>query len=119
MRAILGCGLVLALAVSAGARPDEKIDPNKLIGKWTTTGKGATGTTEFTKDGAIITVVEAKGKEFKHKGTYKLDGDKLTITRKNGDKEDVTESIVKKLTDTELVFETPKLKKTDTLKRAK
>lgn len=123
MRAVLGCVAVLAMAFAftgnTGRAADDKIDPAKIVGKWTPVNAKTKATTEFTKDGKILLVIDAKGKEIKAEGMYKLEGTKLTITYKVGDKDSTSESVVKKLTDDELVFETPKLKKTDTLKRVK
>jgi uncharacterized protein (TIGR03066 family) len=63
--------------------------------------------------------VEAKGKQFKAEGAYKVEGDKLTITNKTRGKEETTVSTITKLTEDDLVFDTPKSKKTDKLKRVR
>ena len=46
----------------------------------------------FTKDGKITVVMKVKVddelKEQKHTGTYKVDGHKVTVTRKEKDKEE-------------------------------
>jgi uncharacterized protein (TIGR03066 family) len=120
MRAICGCGLVVVLlaAVAAHATGD-KIDPAKLVGKWAPVKAKVKATTEFTGDGKVITTIEIKGKDVKNQGTYKVDGDKLTIKSKVRGKEEETESTITKLTDDELVFVTPKYKKTDTLKKVR
>jgi uncharacterized protein (TIGR03066 family) len=113
MRAILSFALALAFSVSTGMAAD--IDKDKLVGKWTRADAKVKNSTEFTKDGMVITIVDAKGKEIKSESTYTLDGDKLTIKTKDRE----TVSVITKLTDDELVMETLKPKKKDVLKRVK
>jgi len=108
MRMLLGVGLVLALACGvtlADDKKDGKIDAKKLVGKWEPkdAAKKDTGfVIEFTKDGKVSLTSKAKDKDFKADGTYKLDGDKLTLDLKfGGDSKSMTRTITK-LTDTEL-----------------
>src|SRR5688572_20814871 len=108
MRALLGCGLAVVLAVVAGAtadaQDDKKIDAKKLVGKWEPKEgkKDAKVTIEFTKDGKMNVAAEGGGKEFKIEGTYKLDGNKLAMTMKFGDQEMKETVTITKLTDTEM-----------------
>jgi uncharacterized protein (TIGR03066 family) len=113
MRAILSLTLALAFSVSTGMAAD--VDKDKLVGKWTRADAKVKNSTEFTKDGMVITIVDAKGKEIKSESTYTLDGDKLTIKTKDRE----TVSVITKLTDDELVMETGKTKRKDVLKRVK
>src|SRR5438067_1577771 len=106
MRIILGLALVAAmgLVVTAGAGDDDKdakIDGKELIGTWTPKDEEKDKfVVEFTKDGKLTFTGEKEGKI---EGTYKLDGNKLVITAKVGDKEQKMTRVITKLTDTELV----------------
>ncbi|MBN9122563.1 MAG: TIGR03066 family protein [Planctomycetes bacterium] len=121
MRAILGCALAVTLVVCAGAAAkDEKIDAKKLVGKWEPKEKkeGASFVIEFTKDGKVTISVNAKEKEAKFEGTYKVDGNKVTTAIKFGEKEQKETHTIIKLTDTELVSKDEKGKE-ETLLRIK
>jgi uncharacterized protein (TIGR03066 family) len=104
MRAILNGSMVAVLCLGTGLlaedKKDEKIDAKKLVGKWGPK-KGGAFTFEFTKDGKATFSAPDDGKD--SKGTYKVDGDKLTLTMKMGDMEQTITRTVSKLTDTELV----------------
>jgi uncharacterized protein (TIGR03066 family) len=121
MRAIL-CGtlamLVFGLTLSADDKKDEKIDPKKLIGKWSPKGKKDDVAIEFLKDGKM-TLDSTLKEKIKADGTYKLDGAKLTVTFKVMDMERVRVLIITKLTDTELVTTDEEGKKEETLVRIK
>jgi uncharacterized protein (TIGR03066 family) len=94
--------LVTALGGSADGRQDAaKIDAKLLVGKWQPQDKTKEFTVEFSKDGKVTVVVA--GKDDKGEGTYKLDGDKLTLKLKFGDKEESMTRTVHSLTKTELV----------------
>lgn len=110
MRTLLAC----TLAMICSCRPaddkkadekkaDEKIDAKKLVGEWESKEKGASGVVEFTKDGKVTSVGTENGKEMKAEGTYRLDGNTLTVEMKFGDKEKKRIWTISKLTDTELV----------------
>ncbi len=108
MRAVLVgvAAAVLVAAVGGGAdgRQDAaKIDAKLLVGKWQPKIEGKTEAfvVEFTKDGKAM--VTFAGKDDKGEGTYKLDGDKLTLKLKFGDKEEAMTRTVHALTKTELV----------------
>jgi len=123
MRALLGCAATLALCFGALAeeKKDEKIDAKKLIGKWEPKEKAKDRTLliEFTKDGKVAFTGTEGGKEMKAEGTYKVDGNKLTLDVKYGDKERKMTRIVSKLTDAELVSKEEGGKTEDTMVRVK
>ena len=107
MRLFLG-GTLAALAfgfgLSAQEKKDEKIDGAKLVGKWEPKEKDdRMFLMVFAKDGKLTVSHVADGKEVKYDGSYKLAGNKLTVTMKAGDKERTDTRIVTKLTDTEMV----------------
>ena len=127
MRMVLGCAIILGLAVVAPATAQKsgqkkgdkdkaaEIDPDKLIGKWSPPPiKGIKGAKlpvrEFTKEGkSYILGPDAKGPGLG--GPYKLDGNKLTITYTDAEGKvvDKQEWTIKKLTDTDLVLVAGKL----------
>ena len=100
---------VVALAVFAGfAAAETKIDAAKIVGKWEltkTTGDVPKGTVvEFLKDGKLAIVIEEDGKKTNLGGTYKVDGDKLTVKISfNGKDLPEDTDTIKTLTDDELV----------------
>jgi uncharacterized protein (TIGR03066 family) len=106
MRAVLCCvlGLFLCGGLTAEDKKDAKIDAAKLVGKWEPKDKkeGISATVEFTKDGKVTLIVSRDGKEMKAEGTYKVDGNKVTMELKQGDMEVKLERTVTKLTDTEM-----------------
>jgi uncharacterized protein (TIGR03066 family) len=131
MRILLSCAIVLGLAVATSAGPQKKgdkgkaaaIDADLLVGKWETLPlkgvKGAKGLVrEFTQEGKCYLGSTGK-KDPRLEGTYKLDGDKLTVTISGGGggPDEEHKYTVKKLTKTELVLVEGKL--TETWKRAK
>jgi uncharacterized protein (TIGR03066 family) len=107
MRVLLGCAVALVVCwnVSAQEKKDEKIDAKKLVGKWEPKekSKGRSMVLEYAKDGKLTLTVTIDGMETKFEATYKLDGNKLTVTKKVGDKEQDQTRTITKLTDTELV----------------
>ena len=124
MRAILSCtlGLLLCGALSAeDKKGDETIDAKKLVGQWEPKEKTKDRTLliEFTKDGKVTFTGAEGGKEMKAEGTYKVDGNKLTLDVKFGDKDRKMTRIVSKLTDTELVSKEDGGKTEDTMVRIK
>jgi uncharacterized protein (TIGR03066 family) len=60
---------------------------------------------EFTKDGKIKLDAKKDGNDLSLGGTYKLDGNKLTVKLKMGDEEKEHTVTVKKISDTEFVAE--------------
>lgn len=84
---------VLICFVGAALRAEEKPNYAKLlVGKWEAT-KVDEGTlpkgsiVEFTKDGKLKVTVKQEGQEMTIDGTYKVEGDKFTVTVKFGDEE--------------------------------
>ena len=119
----LGVLLVVAAGASAqdtkdGKKDKDAVDAKKLIGKWEPKDKKDNVTLEFTKDGKLLLSVEAGGKTNKLEGTYKLDGNKLTVVLKFMDQEMKEEVTVSKLTDDEMETTDSKGKK-ETMKRVK
>ncbi|HYH67600.1 MAG TPA: TIGR03066 family protein [Urbifossiella sp.] len=108
MRAVLvGVAVAVLVAVVGGpadGRQPEKIDAKLLVGKWTPKEAAKSGdfVIEFFKDGKLK-LEAGDGKAFKAEGTYKLDGDKLTLKMKMGEKEKTQVRTVYSLTRTELV----------------
>jgi uncharacterized protein (TIGR03066 family) len=101
---------VATCALTAGVKAEEKKADNAklLMGSWEAT-KAAEGTlpvgavVTFAKDGKMTVTAKRDGKEETRDGTYKLDGDKFTITMKMGDTEAKFTITIKKISDTELV----------------
>ena len=121
MRAVLvGVAAAVLVAVLGGAadgRQPEKIDAKLLVGKWTPKDEGKKDdfVVEFTKDGKVT--VAFGGKDDKAEGTYSLDGNKLTLKMKFGDKEKNQTRTVHSLTKTELVSSATETGSKDTLVR--
>lgn len=117
MRAIMGCVLGVLLVASVGLA-DDKIDGKKLVGKWQPAEKKDNVTIEFGKDNKLTIQVEIGGKSEKMEGTYKLDGNKLSVKLKFMDQDQTDEVTVNKLTDEELET-TDKNGKKESLKKVK
>ena len=105
---------VVACLLTAGVRADDKKDEKKadnaklIVGKWKITKARQNGPPEgtqieFTKDGKISITVEVNGEKRMLEGTYKLDGNKMTITREQNGQENKQDVTIKKLDDTKLV----------------
>lgn len=108
MRAVLvgTAAAVLVAVVGGGAegRQDAaKIDAKLLVGKWQPKddAKKDDFLVEFSKDGKVT--VAFGGKDEKAEGTYSLDGNKLNLKVKFGDKEKSMTRTIHSLTRTELV----------------
>jgi uncharacterized protein (TIGR03066 family) len=119
MRTITGCWLVLALgaATAAGAAKADP-DPKKLLGKWEPTTdvvEGAKVVMTFAKDGKLRIDIQGGGMKDSKTGTYKLAGDKLTVSI--GEDKDKTVTVLK-LTDDALEFKSES-GKTTKFKRVK
>jgi uncharacterized protein (TIGR03066 family) len=121
------CGVAAALLVAvlaaAPAVADEKIDKKNLVGVWEGAKDGALppgATIEFTKDGKLKMSIEVMGKKNNLVGTYKVDGNKLTVTMKDpGGKEATETDTIKTLTADKLVIHSEKEKKDLELKKKK
>ena len=98
----------LTAGVRAEKKEEKKDNAKLLLGSWEAT-KAAEGTlpvgavVTFEKDGKFKTVVKEDGKEMAHGGTYKVDGDKFTLTMKFGEEENKLTITIKKISDTELI----------------
>ena len=121
MRATLGFGLAVLLVVASAVAQDAKdakkdaIDAKKLVGKWEAKDLPlGQALVEFTKDGKMTITFTFGGKTDKVEGTYKLDGNTLSVDFK--DRKDT--STVTKLTDEELALKHEKGKE-EAFKRLK
>jgi len=106
----LAVGAVVCL-LGGSVRAEEKPDYAKLIvGKWEV-AKADEGTVpkgtviEFTKDGKVKLTGKKDGEDFMFEATYKMDGNKFTVTSKQDDKERTQTITIKKISDTELTTE--------------
>jgi uncharacterized protein (TIGR03066 family) len=93
----------------------KKSNADLIVGKWELTkGEGAPPGTEmeFTKDGKVKVSMKVGEKGVSLEGTYKVEGDKLTVTMMDKTDSDT----IKTLNDTTLVMEDSK-GKTAELKR--
>jgi uncharacterized protein (TIGR03066 family) len=96
--------LVCLLPICAGADESDKPDnAARLVGKWQVAKSGGEPpvgfTMEFDKEGRFkFTTPNKSGKQMIIEGAYKVDGDKLQITVKKGDKEEPPATLtIKKL----------------------
>jgi len=115
MRLFLGGALAIFMTVGASAddKP-EKIDAKTLIGKWEPKAAKRKLVIEFTKDGKIAFSPQG---ESAVAGTYKVDGNKVTMTIK-AEKEQTRTYSISKLTDTEMILKNDKDKE-ETFSRIK
>ena len=109
MRALIGTGVVLAIAGGLVAADDkkeekEKIDGAKLVGKWEPKEpkKGEEFVLEFAKDGKMVVSGTLDGKPQTLEGSYKLDGAKLSFELKALGETIKETIVVLKLSDEEL-----------------
>ena len=115
---------LVTLVVFAGfSVAADKIDAAKIVGKWEitkSTGDAPKGAViEFKKDNKIAISVELNGKKVDLEGTYKVDGDKLTVKISFMGMESPEDTdTIKTLTDEELVT-VDKEKKETTFKKKK
>jgi uncharacterized protein (TIGR03066 family) len=123
MRTLLGCtlGLLLCSGLVALDKKADPIDAKKLVGKWKLKNDDKDGslTLDFAKDGKLTITIKFKDKEDKSTGSYKVEGNTLTITEKVGGKDESEKSTILKLTDTEMVTRREKAKEDDTFVRVK
>jgi uncharacterized protein (TIGR03066 family) len=114
---ILSC---LALAVAAADAAEKAANKDKIVGTWEVV-KGESDvkpgdTIEFTKDGKLTISAKVEGKPVTLKGTYTVDGDKLTVVLAANGQEHKEIMTLKTLTDKTLVTVDEK-KKTDEFKK--
>jgi uncharacterized protein (TIGR03066 family) len=121
---VLAACLVLgltALASGDDTKPGDKAaNKEKLVGVWEPQGKNIPpgSSLEFTKDGKLKARFEAQGKPRTLDGSYKVEGNTLTVTFRMGDQERTDNLKIKTLTDQELVT-VDSMGKEDTFKRKK
>jgi uncharacterized protein (TIGR03066 family) len=122
MRVFLNAIVVLAFAGFATAedKKEVKIDAKKLIGKWEPAEevKNAKIVIEFSDNGKMTVQYTIDGKVETMEGTYKVDGNKIEMS-KAGSKDVSRTLIVTKLTDDELVSKDTATGKDGTLKKIK
>ena len=100
---LLGALAIICL-IGTAARADEKDTAKKLVGKWEVTKADegtlpAGATVEFTKDGKYYFGAPGGGRT---EGTYKVNGDELTITTVKDGNKDTSKRTIKKIDDTDL-----------------
>ncbi|HEX3146485.1 MAG TPA: TIGR03066 family protein [Gemmataceae bacterium] len=125
MKGILAaCSVAFVLVAAASADDKEKkFDAAKFVGKWELTKSGDENApkgavVEFAKDMKVSITIDLNGKEFKLDGTYKVDGDKITVKLKTPDgKEDEDTDTIKTLTDDMIVLVDKKGKETEFKKK--
>ncbi len=105
---LLAVGAIVCLVASFAGADEKKGDYAKLIvGKWEVSksedkGPPKGSIIEFTKDGKVHVAFERDGNKESHEGTYKVDGDKFTVTHKEGDQEKTMDITINKLDATTL-----------------
>jgi uncharacterized protein (TIGR03066 family) len=90
------------------AAPAPSSNQKKIVGVWEITksddGTPLGTTIEFTKDGKVKVTTPVGDQKLNLDGTYKLEGDKLTVTIKPPDEKETTETVtIIKLTDKVLI----------------
>ncbi|MFO0804568.1 MAG: glycoside hydrolase family 43 C-terminal domain-containing protein [Gemmataceae bacterium] len=113
MRLLSACFLFMLIVTPAAA--EEKIDAKKLPGKWEAkTDAMAKTVFAFAADGKLTITGPAE-----IGGTWKLEGNKLSLTLAFGENEMKHTVVVTKLTDEELAVEDAKGEKKQAFKRVK
>ena len=105
------------------AAPVPASNPKNIIGIWEITksddGTPVGTTIEFTKDGKVKLTTPVGDQKLNIDGTYKVDGDKLTVTIKPSDQKETTDTLtITKLTDKVLITKDQK-GKSDEFKKKK
>ncbi len=131
MRLMLMCAVMAPLVLAEMSRSQDKpieIDAKKLIGQWKPSAKNKgkvllNMVVEFKTGEKMNATFNINGQVTEVAGTYKVDGNKLTMKFKAGDREMDDVSTILKLTDDELAtrdkngkeeyFERMKAKKDD------
>jgi uncharacterized protein (TIGR03066 family) len=109
MKSILAAVAAAVVFVGPSVAAD-KVDAAKLVGMWALTKSADAeapkdATVEFTKDNKVTITFKANDKEIKLEGTYKVDGDKLTVKLSvPGGKDNEDTDTIKTLTDEKLVL---------------
>jgi uncharacterized protein (TIGR03066 family) len=105
MRMLMGCLLVATTSFALGAddkKPDEGY-AKKIVGKWSPKKDAGKTLVEFTNDGKMTVTTVINEKETKLEGIYKVEGKKLILTVKTGEKEVERIRTIFDVTDTELI----------------
>jgi uncharacterized protein (TIGR03066 family) len=124
-RCSVAAALVLGLALIGSASPGggkDKIDARKLVGTWKVSKSEMLppgSVVQFAKDGKLKVNAEKDGEKVEIKGTYKVDGNKLTVTITVMDTDSKHNETIKKLTDKELIIQHEMGGKTTELTRVK
>jgi uncharacterized protein (TIGR03066 family) len=106
---LLAIGAIVCLLGSVALADEKKKGNAKLVlGKWEVAashegGPPKGGTVEFTKDGKLKVAGEQNGQKMEFDGTYKVDGDKLTLTFKFGENETPVNLTIEKLDETTFI----------------
>ena len=123
----LAVGLLAAGAVSGPVAAQEKKDgtnKEKIVGNWELVKTeepipaGIKVVVNFGKDGKMKVTATFMGETRTQEGTYKVEGDKLQTTQKQGDMEKKETDTIKALDDKQLVTVNAKGQKTE-FKRTK
>jgi uncharacterized protein (TIGR03066 family) len=106
--AMVGClffGLTALAQAEAKKADKDASNKEKLVGTWEAVkGDLPEGSTvDFTKDGKLKLTAKVQDKTITMEGKYELDGNKLKVTLKQGDKEMKQTLTIKTLTDKILV----------------
>lgn len=124
---LLAAGFVFALSVGFATAADDKDKPTaeKLVGVWKLVKsseelpKDLDATLETTKDGKFVMKVAFGDNKLEMTGTWKLDGNKLTVEYVDGPEKGKKETMeITNLTDDEFVTVDEKKKK-DEFKKVK
>jgi uncharacterized protein (TIGR03066 family) len=93
---------------ASGADDKDTSNAKKIVGKWSVVkGEGVPpgAIMEFSAENKVIFHVDQKGKLVSFPvGTYKVDGDKVTLTVAKGGKKDDETNTIKKLTNDSLIL---------------
>ncbi len=97
----------LTLVPFAAASAQEETFRSRLIGVWELV-KGSSGapeeaTVEFTSGGQLFLTGKVKDMPFKVEGTYKLEGRKLFVTMRLGEKTHSETMTIRRLSDTSFI----------------
>jgi uncharacterized protein (TIGR03066 family) len=124
MKSILAACAAAVLFVGAAAADDKKVDAAKLVGKWELTKSTDEGApkgalVEFTKDNKLTITLDFGGKKLELMGTYKVDGDKITVKIKSpdGGKEEEDTDTIKELSEEKMVLVDKNKKETEFAKK--
>jgi uncharacterized protein (TIGR03066 family) len=106
---LVAAGFVV-VALTTNLQAEKKDNVKLLVGSWDVTksfdkGPPIGAVLEFGKEGKVKATAKVEGTEAVHEGTYTVDGDKVTVVTKDGEKEHKRVVTIKKISDTELVID--------------